>query len=79
MDRAKGKLIKTDKNRLKLTGKDFKPLRALDTVDDVSEGVFLFRANDLRQARQLIEKVHGQVLIEDPQTELFQITFLKKG
>ena len=45
-------------------------------ADDPNEVLFLFRADDLNQAKQFIKKVHTQALKEDPAANLPQMTFL---
>ena len=47
-------------------------------MDDPEEVLFLFRTDDLRQAKQFVEKVHAQALNEDPQINLPQMTFLEE-
>ena len=47
-------------------------------IDDPEEVFFLFQADDLRQAKRFVEKVHVQALNEDPLINIPQITFLEE-
>jgi len=47
-------------------------------VDDPSEVLFLFRTDDLRQAKRFVEEVHAQALNDDPHINLPQMTFLEE-
>ena len=47
-------------------------------VDDPEEVLFLFRTDDLRQAKQFVETVHAQALNEDPRISVPQMTFLEE-
>jgi hypothetical protein len=47
-------------------------------VDDPTEVLFLFRVDDLGQAKQFIETVHSQALRENPNVNLPKITFLEE-
>lgn len=45
-------------------------------VDDADEVLFLFRVDDLRRARQFVERVHGEARKQDPDANLPVMTFL---
>jgi len=47
-------------------------------VDDPEEVLFLFRTDDLRQAKRFVETVHAQALNEDPRISVPQMTFLEE-
>ncbi|MBE0556595.1 MAG: hypothetical protein IH628_05115 [Proteobacteria bacterium] len=47
-------------------------------VDDPEEVLFLFRTEDLRRAKQFVEKVHAQALNEDPRISVPQMIFLEE-
>ena len=47
-------------------------------ADDKNEVFFIFRTSDLDKARKFIEEVHNQVLAEDHETILPQMTFLEE-
>jgi hypothetical protein len=46
--------------------------------DDADEVLFLFRTFDLRQARQFIDRVHKQTLINNPDAKLPVMTYLEE-
>ncbi|HWC74681.1 MAG TPA: hypothetical protein VG454_12170 [Gemmatimonadales bacterium] len=48
-------------------------------ADDNNEVLFLFRVNDLGQARTLIERLHGEARKQDPNAKLPQMTFLQES
>lgn len=45
--------------------------------ENPNEVLFLFRVEDLDQARNFIKRVHGEALKENPYANLPQITYLK--
>jgi hypothetical protein len=47
-------------------------------VDDPEEVLFLFRTDDLKQAKQFVETVHAQALNEDPHINMPRMTFLEE-
>ena len=47
-------------------------------ADDSEEVLFLFRIDDLSQARKFINKVHAQARNENPDARLPQMTFLQE-
>ena len=47
-------------------------------IDDPEEVLFLFRVDDLEQAKRFVEKVHAQALNEDPRISIPQTTFLEE-
>ncbi len=47
-------------------------------ADDPEEVVFLFRTDDLTQAKHFVETVHAQALNEDPHVKVPQMTFLEE-
>ena len=47
-------------------------------ADDSTDVMFLFRSDDLTQARQFIQKEHTQALKENPNAKLPQMTFLEE-
>ncbi len=47
-------------------------------VDDPEEVLFLFRTDDLRQAKQFVETVHAQALNDDPRISIPQMIFLEE-
>jgi hypothetical protein len=53
--------------------------RLWQNVDDVDEVLFLFRTDDLRRARQFVERVHPRARDEDPNVNLPVMTFLAGG
>jgi hypothetical protein len=46
--------------------------------DDSGEILFLFRVDDLKHARQFIDKVHSQALRENPAASLPVMTYLRE-
>lgn len=46
-------------------------------ADDSADVMFLFRTEDLKDAKQFIQKVHTQALKEDAGASLPQMTFLE--
>ena len=46
-------------------------------ADDANEVLFLFRTKDINHAKKFIEKVHSQVLKENPKANLPQMMFLE--
>jgi hypothetical protein len=46
--------------------------------DDKNQVFFIFRTSDLDKARKFIEEVHNQVLAEDHNANLPQMTFLEE-
>jgi hypothetical protein len=47
--------------------------------DDADEVLFLFRVDDLRHARQFIDKVHAQALRENPAASLPVMTYMSEN
>lgn len=45
-------------------------------ADDSDEVLFLFRVDNLKNAREFIHEVHGKALRDDPNANLPMITFL---
>jgi hypothetical protein len=46
-------------------------------ADDSADVMFVFRTEDLKDAKQFIQKVHTQALKEDPDARLAEMTFLE--
>ncbi len=47
-------------------------------ADDANEIFFLFKCDDLKIARQVIDRVHGEALKQDPKANLPHMTFLEE-
>jgi hypothetical protein len=48
-------------------------------VDDSEEVVFLFRIENLRKAKEFINKVHTEAIAKNPQANLSYMTFLEES
>ena len=48
-------------------------------VDDSEEVVFLFRIENLRKAKEFINKVHTEAIAKNPQANLPYMTFLEES
>jgi hypothetical protein len=53
--------------------------RLWQNVDDSDEVWFLFYSDDLKRARQFIDKVHKQALDENPNANLPNMVFLEEA
>ena len=52
--------------------------RLWQNVDDMDEVLFLFYSDDLKRARQYINKIHKQALDENPNANVPQMTFMEE-
>jgi len=48
-------------------------------ADDPNEVLFLFRVNDLKHCKQLMNRVHAEACQEDPNAKLPQMIFLDEA
>ena len=46
-------------------------------TDDENEVQFIFRINDVDQTKALIHKLHSDTLVQDPNANLPEMTYLK--